>query len=254
MFCYKSLIFLLLCGNAGIATAGEDAGILPYRPSVSNPAQLPQEGQLELELGGLSAKSGDARRDSLPYLFKLAFSPQWGVLVGGEAYVSARDESGNRARGLGDTNLVLKRAFLVDDASAFGLEFGAKLPTAKDSIGSGSADYSVNGIFSQDIGKLHIDLNLNFTKLGGVDSGTSRMQTGLSSSFSLPVSDQWGANLEWSGTRRSGVASTAQLLGALTYSPSKRLTIDFGLIRGLTNASPDWSLFTGVVVPLAKLW
>lgn len=254
MFRYKLWVLMLLFGNIEIAEADEDAGVLPYRPSVSNPAQLPQAGQLEFEAGGLSARSGDARRASLPYLFKLAFNPQWGVLLGGEAYVSARDESGARARGLGDTNLVLKRAFLVDDATAFGLEFGVKLPTAKDSIGSGSTDYSVNGIFSEDMGKLHMDLNLNFSKLGGVDVGTSRVQTGLSSSFSLPINDQWGANLEWSGARRSGVASTAQLLGALTYSPSKRLTMDAGVIRGLNKASPDWSLFTGIVVPLARLW
>lgn len=254
MFRYKWVFILLLCSNVEMAMADEDNAVLPYRPSVSSPAQLPQAGQLEFELGGLSSKSGDARRDSLPYLFKLAFSTEWGVLFGGEAYVSARDDNGNRARGLGDTNLVLKRAFLVDDATAFGLELGAKLPTAKDSIGSGSTDYTANGIFSKDMGKLHMDLNLNFSKLGTVDSGTSHMQTGLSSSFSLPFAEQWGANFEWSGTRRSGAASTAQLLGAFTYSPSKRMTIDFGLVRGLNHASPDWSLFTGIVVPVAKLW
>lgn len=254
MFSYKLMIFMLLCGNIEMAMADEEAGVLPYRPSVSSPAQLPQEGQLEFELGGLSSKSGDARRDSLPYLFKLAFNPQWGVLIGGEAYVSARDDSGNRARGIGDTNLVLKRAFLVDDATAFGLELGSKLPSAKDSIGSGRTDYSLNGIFSKDMGRLHMDLNLNFTRLGGVDIGTSKVQTGVSSSFSLPIADQWGVNFEWSGTRRTGVDSTSQLLGAFTYSPSKRMTIDFGVIRGLNNASPDWALFTGIVVPVAKLW
>ena len=47
------------------AVAADDA-ITPYRPSVSNSAQLPLPGQLELELGGLHAKSGDARRDTLP--------------------------------------------------------------------------------------------------------------------------------------------------------------------------------------------
>ncbi|MFZ6648175.1 transporter [Undibacterium sp. TJN25] len=251
---YKISIMLLLCDNVGAALADDDGAVLPYRPSVSSPAQLPQEGQLEFELGGLASKSGDTRRDSLPYLFKLAFNPQWGLLFGGEAYVSSREDGGSRARGLGDSSLVLKRAFLVDDATAFGLEFGAKLPTAKDSIGSGSADYSINNIFSKDMGKLHMDLNLNVTKLGGVDAGTSSLQTGLSSSFSLPIAEQWGTNFEWSGTRRNGAASTAQLLGAFTYSPSKRMTIDFGVVRGLNSASPDWSLFTGIVVPVAKLW
>ena len=57
---------------------------------------------------------------------------------------------------------------------------------------------------------------------------------------------------EFSGTRRSGADSTAQVLLALTYSPTKFLTMDVGVIRGLNPASPDLALFTGLVIPLAK--
>lgn len=52
----------------------EEAGITAYRPTISSPAQLSTPRQLELELGGLHTKSGDARRTSLPYLH-LAFLP-----------------------------------------------------------------------------------------------------------------------------------------------------------------------------------
>jgi hypothetical protein len=228
--------------------------ITPYRPSVSSPAQLPAPGQLEMELGLLGSKSDEGRRNSLPLTFKLAFNPEWGVVLGGEALVSAPDGNGGRARGLGDTLLVLKRAFIIDDATAFGLELGAKLPTAKDSIGSGKADYDVNGIFSRDLGSVHMDTNLNFTRLGAYEPGSGRTQTGLSASFSTPVSEQWGLTWEWSGTRRRRADSTAQALLAASYSPGKRLTIDAGLAHGLNRATPDWSFFTGLVFPLAKLW
>src|SRR5690349_875178 len=100
----------------------EEAHVTPYRPSVSNPAQLPTPGQLELELGGLASNIGAAQRDSLPYLLKFAFTDQWGVLLGGDAYVS--DEG---THGVGDTTVVLKRAFLVGEATAFGMELSAKL-------------------------------------------------------------------------------------------------------------------------------
>jgi hypothetical protein len=236
------------------ALAQDAPPITPYRPSVSSPAQLPAPGQLEMELGLLSSKSDDGRRNSLPTTFKLAFNPEWGVVIGGEAYVSAPDGNGGRAHGLGDTLFVLKRAFIIDDATAFGLELGAKAPTAKDTIGSGKADYDVNGIFSRDLGAVHMDANLNFTRLGAYDPGSGRVQTGLSASFSTPVSEQWGVTWEWSGTRRSGADSTAQALLAASYSPSKRLTIDAGFAHGLNRATPDWSFFTGLVFPLAKLW
>ena len=228
--------------------------ITPYRPSVSSPAQLPAAGQLELELGGLSSKSDDGRRNSLPYTFKLGFNEQWGVVLSGEGYVSAPDDGGQRAHGFGDTVFVLKRAFIVDDATAFGLELGAKAPTAKDSIGSGSADYSVNGIYSQDIGAVHMDANLNLTRLGAYDVGTGRTQTGASASFSTPVSERWGVTGELSGTRRADAASTAQVLMALSYSPTKRLTFDAGFAHGLNHATPDWSFFSGVVLPLGQFW
>jgi len=242
---------LLLASAAGQAQDG--AAVTPYRPSVSSPAQLPAAGQLEMELGGLSGKSDDGRRNSLPYALKLGFNEQWGVVLSGEGYVSAPADGG-RAHGVGDTLFVLKRAFILSDAAALGLELGAKAPTARDSIGSGRADYSLNGIYSQDLGSVHMDANLNATRLGGYEPGSGRVQTGWSASFSAPVNARWGATGELSGTRRSGVDNTAQLLLAASYSPNKRLTLDAGVARGLNRASPDWLFFSGVVFPLGQLW
>jgi hypothetical protein len=253
MFHRPLLLALLACAANG-AVAEEAGTVTPYRPSVSSPAQLPAVGQLEYEAGFLSARQDGGRRDSMPVLFKLAFSEQWGVLAGGDAYVSARDSDGVRARGLGDTTVTLKRAFIVDDATAFGLEFTTKIPTAKDSIGSGKADYTLNTIFSKDFGKVHMDANAELTRLGAIAPGAGRNLAGLSAAFSTPVSEHWGATAELSGTHRSGADNTAQLLLAAAYSPSKRITIDVGAAHGLTAASPAWSLFGGVVVPLGQMW
>jgi hypothetical protein len=157
-------------------------------------------------------------------------------------------------RGVGDTVLVLKRAWSMGEGSALGLELGAKSPTARDGIGSGRADYSANGIVSRDFGSVHMDANLNLTRLGGAEPGMGRVQTGASASFSLPLDDKWGATAELAGTRRSGAGRSAQLLLAAAYSPDPRMTIDFGLARGLTGGAPDWQFFSGIVLPLAKIW
>ena len=253
--CLPLLCFsLLLLSLAPVAQAQEADPVLPYRPSVASPAQLPVPGQLEFEAGGLLSKTHDTRRASLPYKFKLAFTPEWGVLLEGEGFVRTRDETGRRETGVGDTTVVLKRAFVLDSATALGLELGWKLPTAKDAIGSGKSDVTLNGIVSRDLGAVHVDANLNATRLGASDPGTGRVQTGWAASFSMPVSDRWGATAEVSGTRLRGAAATTQLLLAATYSPTPRLAIDVGMARGLTAASPDWSLFSGLVVPLGKLW
>ncbi|MFL6657605.1 MAG: transporter [Massilia sp.] len=249
----RCTLMLALAGSCGLAAADEPP-VTPYRPSVSSPAALPATGQLEFEAGVLAQRDHGARRDSLPFLFKLAFSDSWGVLLGGEAYVGARDDGTDSLHGVGDTSVVLKRAFALAPGSALGLELGAKIPTAKTGIGSGKADYELNGIYSQDMGQVHMDANVNLTRLGDWDSGTGRNQRGASASFSVPANGQWGLTGELSGTRRSGAANTAQVLVAAAYSPNPRLTIDFGLAHGLNDATPAWSLFSGVVLPLAKLW
>ena len=66
---------LALAMGAAQAQTGELPSATPYRPSVSTPAALSAPGWLEIEAGGLRAGGGGARRDSLPFTFKLAFTP-----------------------------------------------------------------------------------------------------------------------------------------------------------------------------------
>ena len=101
---------------------------------------------------------------------------------------------------------------------------------------------------------MYMDANLNALRLGVVDAGTSRTQWGASASFSTPLSDHWSITGELSGTRRSGAEHGSQVLAALSYSPSKLLTIDFGVARAMRPTPATTSLFAGVVFPLAKLW
>jgi hypothetical protein len=179
-----ALAVLCSCVHAADAANADDAdAITPYRPSVSSPAQLPVAGQLEVELGGLHARSDEARRSSLPYAFKLAFNKEWGVVIGGEAHVRARDDSGS-VQGLGDTTRVLSRAWIVDDASAFGAELGAKLPTANDRIGSGRADYTLNTIYSRDIGPVDA-LKQSVTLLKRTWGENAVGQVGIGAAFGL---------------------------------------------------------------------
>jgi hypothetical protein len=249
----KRLALAVVAAISLPALADDLPAVTPYRPSVASPVQLPAPGQLELEMGGLAVKADGDRRGSLPYQLKLALSDQWGLLLGGEAIVSDR-QGGERSSGFGDTSFTLKRAFALDDKTGLGLELTAKAPTAKDSLGSGKADYTLNGIFSKDIGALHMDLNLNETRLGAVNPGAGRMQTGWAASFSSALDERWTATTELSGTRQANAPHTAQLLAALTYSPTPRMAIDFGVAKGLTNASQDWSIFSGIVLPLANFW
>jgi hypothetical protein len=254
----KTIVALLaaVCGQSDAAESGEEPpSVTPYRPSVSTPAALSAPGWLELEVGGLHAHGlAQSRRDSVPYTLKLAFSEDWGVRIGGDAWVRQRDEAGTRLSGGGDMNVVLKRRFGVDSSSAFGLEAGATIPTATTGLGTGKSDYSINGIYSADLDRYHTDLNIVATRVGQVDQGVSRNQVLWAASLSRALTERWGLVGELSGTQQHGADHTAQVLAAASYNVSPSLTLDAGLSRSIRSGAPTWSVFTGLTVLMARVF
>ncbi len=239
------------------AAHAEDAPtVTPYRPSVSTPAALSAPGWLEVEAGIQTSRADDPRRrDSLPYTLKLAFTPDWGIRVGGDAWVRERSAAGSSLSGGGDTTVVLKRRFAVDDASAFGLELGAKFPTARRDLGSGHTDGSVNAIYSSDFSQSwHVDVNLSATRLGGPTAGASAWQRGWAAAVSRTLTDRLSAVAELSGTQRGGADRTSQALVATSYSLSPGMVVDLGVSKGLNTASGGWSVFTGMTFLAARLF
>src|SRR5207253_9499737 len=80
------------------AQSDEGPAVVPYRPSVATPADLPAPGWPELEAGASWAKGGDtARRQSSPVTFKLARSESSAVLIGTDAYERQRAYDGTTA-------------------------------------------------------------------------------------------------------------------------------------------------------------
>jgi hypothetical protein len=172
------------------------------------------------------------------------------VLLGGEAWVAEPDGQGGKTHGIGDTSLVLKRAFILSDSTALGLELSAQLPTA---AASERTNYGLNTIWSQDLpGDLHLDANLNAVRVGAIDAGEGRVQRGEALSLSRPLTPRYAGVIEWSGTQRAGADRTAQLLLALSHAVTPRLVLDCGLAKGLTAATAKWAFFGGATFPLVR--
>jgi hypothetical protein len=245
----KRCIVALLCLYVTPLWADDVPPVLPYRPSVANPAQLPAPGWPELEAGGLRAHGPDnARSTTTPITFKLAFDENWGILVGGEGYVSQSDGLGDTTSGQGDLSLTLKHRFPVDDVQAFGVEFISKLPTARTPIGSGKTDWTVNGIYSRDLGEFHADVNVNATRLGAVDEGTQRLQGGWAISVSHPLTEVTGVTGELSGVAQGGTTPANQALFALNWNAARRLVFDVEGIWGLSRSAPTLQFGAGVTI------
>lgn len=245
--CLLATASLLACAAA---RADDSPSVTPYRPSVSTPAALSAPGWLEIEAGAVSSRDRDASRSaSLQYTFKLAFTPDWGVRLGGDALVRQTPATGPATQGGGDTTVVLKHRMELNDDQALGLELGTKFPTAGKVRGSGHRDTGLNFIYSADFAQgWHTDINLLATRIGGVSAGTGRWQPGWAGGLSRNLSAEWGAVVELSGTRQRGSPSTTLALAAMSYAVSKGLSLDFGASKGLSAASGGWSAFAGLTV------
>ena len=240
------------CGSAGGAWAqDDDPPVVPYRPSVATPADLPTPGWPELEAGVASAKGGDAARSqSSPVTFKLAWNESWGLLVATDAYDWQRAYDGTTAHSGGDTTLSLKYKLPVNENLMLGAQLGATLPTARPPIGSGSTDWGILTIASFDYPGIHVDVNGGGAHLGAVDEGQGRWQGAWAIAASHPLDERFGVTSEVSGIARRGTSAQTQGLVALSYNVSHALVLDVAAAAGLSRSSPDWQLMAGMTVRL----
>ena len=243
---------VVVVGASTVARA-QDGGpaVVPYRPSVATPAELPAPGWPELEAGVAWAKGGDSARSfSSPVTFKLAWNESWAILIGADAYDWQRAYDGGAAHSGGDTTLTLKYKLPVNENLALGAEFGVKLPTARPPIGSGGTDWGINTIASFDYPGVHVDVNVAGAHLGAVDSGQGPWQGGWAIAASHPLDERFGVTGEVSGIVQRGTTAQAQGLVALNYNVSNALVLDVAAAAGFSRAAPNWQLMAGMTVRL----
>lgn len=242
------------CAAACAADGADEPSVTPYRPTVSNPADLSAPGWLEGEFGGTSLLGEDRSRETdVPYLLKYAFDENDGLLLGGDAWSRSQVPGQPAQSGSGDTYLEWKRRFPLAAHAAFGLEAGVIAPTASHALGVGKPAWVVNGIFSTDLAALHLDLNLGGEYLTAHPAGASSWQSDWAAATSIALTPAWGAAFELSGSQQRGVPTRSQALFALSYAVSNRLVLDAGGARGLTRLAHDRSLFAGATVLLGRL-
>ncbi len=237
------LLFVLLIP---LASHAEQLMVTPYRPTVSNPAELSALRHLEVEFGAQSNQPGmQVERNSLPFLLKYPFADQWGLLVGGEAWIKSRSED-ETISGFGNTSVLLKHYYPINPTLAVGFEAGAVLPSARQSLGQGRTDYLGNLIVSQDISDLRIDVNAGVTRKGFKEEDLDRYKYNWAIAASYPLTERWGIAGEFSGVLAKQQKPTSQFLASLNYLMTPQLMLDFGGTVGMTTITDDYGVFAGL--------
>lgn len=233
------------------AATAQAAEVTPYRPTVSNPAALSAPGRFEIEAGFARGRDADARTGAVPYLLKYAFTGDFGVLLGGDAFLRRSDAAGVRLSGDGDTTVAVKWRSALGGEAALGVEAGLRLPTSSRGLGTEKTDVLVTGIYSAGFGGWEADFNLGFVHFGERVAGLGPAGLSWAAAVARGIGGPWSIALEISGSARRGNSAQAQALGAIAYRVSRTVSLDAGMSRGLSDGN-TWTAFAGLAVLLDR--
>lgn len=242
--CIVGLVLWLTLSATPIAA--EEPRTTPYRPTVSNPAELPLPGWIDAELGWQYTRERDGgHQQQVPYIFKFGFNEDWGLLLGGDGYVNQVERGASvRREGYGSIAALLKHRMTWNADIHFGWEAGI----AHQNLDGDVTDYLLNGIYSHDLGPLRLDVNMMLTHAGAIDPGLAPWIGSWAAALGFPIHGKLGGAIEFAGSHQDGARATSQFLATLNYAVHPRLVLDVGFLTGLTSEAPDIALFAGLSV------
>lgn len=246
-----SILLSLCCVLPASADDSTDSIVAnPNRPTVSNPADITQYGVLEMEYGVES--NHDSRE--ICGLFKFA------ALKDLELRLSTMSFESDRATGIegvGDTTAGFQYRFLHQnkDAPSMAFYYGLKFPTAKAGLSNGRYDHDFLWLVSKDIGKAHVDFNLDFPLIGKPDRSGFDHFLAPALAVSSQFADKWTVAAEISGSTRENASTPANssFLVALSFALRPRLVFDSALSFGLSGGLPHTTFLAGFTYSVARL-
>lgn len=187
----------------------------------------------------LKAQIGRLRvQASLPYEF--ISGP--GQLVDG-VIVSTANAPVTSRNGIGDLNLSAAYLLTREHGALPAIEFGggAKLPTAKTTIGTGEADYSVSAsLYKTVVPGAILFGSVGYSWLGS--PAAYRLRNGVTASGGInfrPASNQnYGISVAYREPVADGLKGQAVISPYMTYRVSKLWGVTLYGMGGLNNASP----------------
>jgi hypothetical protein len=199
--------------------------------------------------------------------FELNYGLLEGVEISIEAplltIINAREASPRTAFGIGDTNFSVKYNFLKerDDSRlpAMTVSLNIEIPTGdtRRQLGSGLADYSLNGILQKSLTeKTTLRLNGGVIFSGNTVTGAIGIRTrgtvftgGGSLVRQFTPKLRLGAEVVGALTRNFDLSrGQLQVQVGGNYSLKENLTLDFGIIGGRYSASPRAGVQVGISV------
>jgi hypothetical protein len=242
--CRTSVLALTLAVRtaAGQGATSDPHAAQPERPTVATHAGTVAPGWAEFESGfEFDRGPGRARTNIFGTLAKFGAGPR----VQFSVFVLASEPQG-AAGGIGDVSTTLKWRLLDGDPvlGDVAVQPGLKLPTGSVARGTGTqtTDVSLLLISSRDAGRVHVDLNVGYTRRSGNGTNAPRQQWVWAASFGGALAGQTGWTAELFGYPGAGGVAGADpvtaILAGPTWTVRKWLVFDVGVIVPVAGPQP----------------
>jgi hypothetical protein len=238
----------------------DEEEVKPSRPGVANPAEIPEPGVIQFEVGYDSNFRAREVRAEHTAQFTLRYSAAKRLLLHADvdAVKSETDEATReRAAGVGDTRVGFQVVALEGGEGRTSLAFAyfAKLPTADESkgLGTGRFDHKAVALLSWKVGETDVDFNAAYLLVG--KEGEPGWEHGGQGALSVSrdFKNHFGFEAEVSGQSLDDVQPRGvYALGALQYKASPRLVFDAGARFGLNPEAPRVGIFAGLTVGVTR--
>ena len=219
------------------------------RPHVGTGTHVVAPGEVQFELGGQWQRSTNMRTFASPALVRIGLTDRVEARIASDG-ILMRDAAGARERGIGNAQLGVKIRLLGSTEEPFlsvmpAVNLG--LASRDKGLGSGESDTTVTLLAGHALGRgFHGEANYGVGSIGDpagrfpqhlltgavVHQSTSRLQTYVEAAW-------------WSRQERNNNGVSFIDYGVI-FALAPRVLIDGGAFTGVTKATPDYGLFTGL--------
>ena len=231
--------------------------VLAYRPFGTEDAGVAGKGVVQAEASFDYLKWNDGTAENV-----FVVVPIYGLTDNIELsaelpYMLHRPAAGALESGAGDINLVMKYLLASEGecSPAFAVKGVAKLDNGDFSrgLGSGDKDYSFFGVASKTFDRFIIHSHLGYAWVGKSQNAALRDISLFGLAVDCALTDACHLLAEINGNRHPDSTATEDprnWLVGISNKLSDKLIWDFAGRGGLSMASPDWSLTTGLSATL----
>jgi hypothetical protein len=230
------------------------APIAPDRPDVTNGTNIVEEGLLQVEVGAQHVRMGTQRSAGTPVTVRVGLFEWLEARAGTDGFLHQSD-NGSSVSGAGNVQLGAKLRLFADPG---GVPVLSILPTvnlpvasAEKGLGSGDLDATLVVLTGTDVGRTsHLDVNYGVGAIGAGLGHPHFFQQLVSASFSHSLTEQLSPYVEgfWFSRQEPGGGPVVSVDTGFIQAFAARFAIDGGIAVGLSNAAPDFAVFTGLSV------